>query len=626
MFINSDYVEKNLIAYIGNKRRLLDLIQKSIFKTNLLESNKKVRFLDLFAGTGVVSRLAKSLGLEVHTNDWEYYSYIMNKTFIELDNTFLQKSFKVFGGVKNVITILNNLSNIDEESSYISKYYCPENDDNPDLDNERMFWTRYNGEKIDLVRTKIAEWKGASLITDDEELFLIALLIYEASTRSNTSGVFKGFHRGFGGSNGDALTRIMKKIELSLPVLIDGEKSYVYNEDAISLSEKMKNVEFDIVYLDPPYNQHQYGSNYHLLNTIALNDKPFVNKDVILNGKKVNKSAIRKDWIKTKSSFCYKKKAIVDFKKVIENINSRFILVSYSTDGIIPFDEMLNILSSKGKISINMAEYVKFRGGKQALTSEVNNIEFILSVDTSLKSDSSDIKKINTILSANRISLIMKKTINPILAESIGFLYKNRVSEDDLSIEKILVKKYDNFKVEYTINKNRITEKSFTDLMELPSDILFHVLSDLEYITNLTKEDEIYLSLNEIEKYYEKGAYNEVYEIFKKIPHLLSKFNNKKAYGAGLKCICDLLKLMNKTSEVWQEFNILETNNFAKLEKIILLKINYNSGKEEEFVNLKNQISSSYETLLDQLESNTKNSVKKGVKPLKKKQKAILLV
>ncbi|HPO49993.1 MAG TPA: DNA adenine methylase [Spirochaetota bacterium] len=611
MILDSGYIEKNLIAYIGNKRRLLDLIKKSILKTDV-HDKENIKFLDLFAGTGVVSRLAKNLGLETYTNDWEYYSYVMNKTFLGLNKDFLDDSFEKIGGVEKALEILNRDEDISEENRYFSKYYCPEDDNKPDTENERMFWTNYNGKKIDLIRSKIEEWKNSSLINEDEENFLLSLLIYEASTRSNTSGVFKGFHKGFGGTNGDALTRIMKKIELKIPTLIDGKKSFVYNEDALELTEKLKRINFDIAYLDPPYNQHQYGSNYHILNTIALNDKPPVNKNVILAGKKVNKSAIRKDWVKTKSSFCYKKKASEDFKKIIENINARFILVSYSTDGIIPFCEMLEILSSKGKLSIETAEYVKFRGGKQSLTNEISNIEFVLIVDSTLRSDISDITKINNILSAKRIDLIMKKTVNPLFAEAIGFQYKHRIIEDGLKIEKILTKKYKNYSLEYTIDKNQIIGRNYDEVTTLPSDIIEEVLSDLEYITNISKEDEIYLVLKEIENYYNYEIYDEINLLFKKIPYLLSKFNNKKAYSSSLKCISDILKMMNKTVKVWANFNIIEDKNFAKLEKIILLKLNLKT--EADYSKEKNEIGELYDMLLDSLEKkqNIPTKIKKG--------------
>jgi adenine-specific DNA-methyltransferase len=606
MNLNSNYIEKNLIAYIGNKRRLLPLIENAIEKTGVLNSKKdNFTFLDLFAGSGSVSRLAKNLGFETHTNDWEFYSYIMNKAFLELDADFLKNSFKKFNGIANVVEILNNLTDLKEEDKYISKFYCPEDDKNPDVNNERMFYTNFNGKKIDVIRAKIDEWKNNDFINEDEKTLLLALLIYEASTRSNTSGVFKGFHRGFGGTNGDALGRILKKLELSVPALINGKKCSVYREDAVSLSEKMKMMKFDVVYLDPPYNQHQYGSNYHLLNTIALNDKPSVNKEIFIDGKKVNKSAIRRDWVKTKSSFCYKDTAKEDFKNIIKNINADHILVSYSSDGIIPFTEMLEILSSKGKLDIVLSEYVKFRGGKQALTTEVRNIEFVIMVDTTKIGCELDIINIENSLCINRSLLLMKKTINPILAESVGFEYRNKVISK-MNIEKILFKKYENHKIEYLISKNKIMNhyETLDKLMNLPPRILENVLNDLEYITNLTKEDEISLSINEIYKYYLNEKYEEAYDTFKNVPYLLSKFNNKKAFSLSLKTIINLLKMLNKTTEVWIEKKLLSSKEFIKLEKIIFLKLNYEAENENEVSMDKKIISQLYEMFLDAFEEN----------------------
>jgi adenine-specific DNA methylase len=619
MTFNSEYIEKNLIAYIGNKRRLLPLIINSIEKTGVLDRKKsKVKFLDLFAGTGVISRLSKNLGFETHTNDWEYYSYIMNSAFVGLEADFLKNSFSNLGGLKKTIDKLNSLKCPGKDDEYISKFYCPEDDENPDMNNERLFYTSYNGKKIDAIRSKIEEWASCGIINKDEEIFLLALLIYEASTRSNTSGVFKGFHRGFGGTNGDALTRIMKQIKLEMPVLINGKKSFIYNENAVELSRELSSTKFDIVYLDPPYNQHQYGSNYHLLNTIAYNDKPDINKKVMINGKKTNKSAIRRDWIKTKSGFCYKHSAVREFSEIIKNINTDYILISYSTDGIIPFDEMLGILSAKGKVDIVTSEYVKFRGGKQSLTNEMRNIEFVLMVNTTKKPDFSDIDRIQSMLSQNRISLLMKKTINPILAESIGFEYRSKISKKNLNIEKILFKIYDNVPVEYHINRNRIVNnlENTEKIMQLPHKILESVLCDLEYITDMTKEDEIYLSINEINRHFSKEDYDEAFEVFTFIPYLLSKFNNKKAYNQCLKAIIEVLKTMNQTSELWKSKDVLNSKSFQKLEKIIMLKLNYQSENEELVANDKKKISLLYDILMDDLE-NKKTAVKAGKKKIK---------
>ena len=311
MTFSDQYLKKDIIAYIGNKRNLLPLIKNAIQKTGLDPQKKDLTFLDLFSGSGAVSRLAKSLGFRVIANDWEYYSYVINKAFIETDKEELNSCFKKLGGIKNVLEILNNLKEPSFKDRYISLYYSPQDDINPDIKNERMFYTNRNAKTIDAIRSKIDEWAKSKIIDKKEEYILLALLLYESSTRSNTSGVFKGFHKGFGGTNGDALSRILKSVELTMPVLINGKKALVLKEDAVKLSREFNKTKIDIAYLDPPYNQHQYGSNYHLLNTIALNDKPLINKDIYINGKKINKSAIRKDWIKTKSTFCCRKKCLV---------------------------------------------------------------------------------------------------------------------------------------------------------------------------------------------------------------------------------------------------------------------------------------------------------------------------
>ncbi|HOE99863.1 MAG TPA: DNA adenine methylase [Spirochaetota bacterium] len=611
----SKYLEENLIAYIGNKRRLLPLIRKSIELCGG-SKGKGRKFLDLFAGSGSVSRLAKSMGFAIYANDWEYYSYIINKSFIELDEDFLNNSFKNFGGIEEALKILNNLPNPEPSEQYISKYYCPSSDEAPDLNNERMFWTNYNGKKIDSIRNKIENWKNDGMIDEKENFLLISLLLYESSTRSNTSGVFKGFHKGFGGSNGDALSRILKKIKLSKPTLINGGESFVFNQSAVELSENI-NEHFDIVYLDPPYNQHQYGSNYHLLNTIALNDKPEVNKNVIINGKKINKSAIRRDWVKTRSSFCYKKTAKEDFDKIIKNLDSNYIIVSYSTDGIIPFEDMLEILSSKGKLDIVMSEYVKFRGGKQSLTTEVRNIEFVLTVDTTKKGGRSDIEKIQKELYINKIALASKKTVNPFRAEAIGFNFTKKVVSSDLNIENIISKKFDDLDVKFAVSENKILnfQNTAEEIKKLSLASIEELHNDMSYITNLTKEDELYLLISDIVKYYMQNKFGIASKLFGETVYLLSKFNNKKNYIQGLKAIITILNMLHQTVEIWREYNILENANFKKFEKETLKKLEFDSG-EKEANELKSQIGILYDAFVETIEK--MNSAEKKVKPQKK--------
>lgn len=381
MITKDNYLKNNLIAYIGNKRRLLPFIENAFL--NILEEDKNIKTaLDLFAGSGSVSRLLKTLNLKVYSNDWEYYSYILNYAHICINEKDVKNMFKHTGGVKNTINIINNIETINYKDRYISKYYAPLDDNNPDLKNERLFYTQYNATRIDIIRHNIEELYKNKAINKKEYYYLLASIIYEGATHTNTSGVFKAFHSGFGGRNKDALKRILSPISLKELSLYDGIKGEVSMLDANEYVLKNKDKHFDLVYLDPPYNQHQYGSNYHLLNTIALWDKPEINREIYINGKKTDKGGIRKDWVKTKSDYCYKKTAKDAFKNLIDNINASHIVLSYSTDGIIDYDDLISILESKGKLKIVTSEYTKYRGAKRSVINKTKNVEYLFIVDT----------------------------------------------------------------------------------------------------------------------------------------------------------------------------------------------------------------------------------------------------
>ncbi|MDO6995019.1 DNA adenine methylase, partial [Brachyspira innocens] len=375
------YLKENLIAYIGNKRRLLPFIENTIL--HILEDDSSVKTaLDLFAGSGSVSRLLKTLNLEVYSNDWEYYSYILNYAHLSINIKDLDNMFIHTGGLENTINMINSINYINDNDRYISKYYAPSDDNNPDLINERLFYTQYNASRIDIIRHNIEELYKNNAINQKEYYYLIASIIYESATHTNTSGVFKAFHAGFGGRNKDALNRILSPISLKQIPLFQGADCYVSMLDANEFVIKNKDKHFDLVYLDPPYNQHQYGSNYHLLNTIALWDKPPINKNIYIDGKKTDKGGIRKDWVKTKSSYCYKKTAKDTLINLLDNINSNYIVMSYSTDGIIEYDDLISILEEHGKLDIVTSEYTKYRGAKRSIVNKTKNVEYLFVVDT----------------------------------------------------------------------------------------------------------------------------------------------------------------------------------------------------------------------------------------------------
>ncbi len=372
-----EYLYSQLIPYIGNKRKLLTLIARGIDQTGCREGT----FVDLFAGSSVVARLAKLLGMRVVTNDWEPFSYEICRGTVAL-NTI--PAFRALGGVERVFGHLNSLTPI---YGYLARHLCPRDDDKPEVERERMFFTRENGERIDAIREEIRSWEEAGKLSEGERAFLLSSLIYAVSYVSNTSGVFKGFHNGWGGKTGTALYRIRSRLHINPPILLDnGQSNMALMQDAQTLAKDLQRVIGErpsMVYIDPPYNQHPYGSNYHVLNTVVLWDKPPLHPSIRINGKIQDKSAIRKDWRKLRrSAYNLRQEALPAFRKLIGDLDARWLLVSYSTDGLMPLDGLLSTLAERGRLQVLVQKYKRYRVSTPRMSPKPYNAELLAVLDT----------------------------------------------------------------------------------------------------------------------------------------------------------------------------------------------------------------------------------------------------
>ncbi len=513
MDFNTPFLTRQIIAYIGNKRRLLDLIYRSM-KSCIPDIRPGLRFFDVFAGSGVVSRLAKSLEFELFTNDWEYYSYILACGFIKTDQDDIAEIFGSDVAFRELLEDINNLPDPSEDDQYIAKYYAPESFDidKADFRRERLFYTRNNALTIDKIRNYI-EINYPEGTDDTARNILLGLLLYESATHTNTSGVFKAFHKGFGGHNKDAMKRIASPIQLKPPVLINsGFPVHVFNKDSNQLVRNKEVGNIDIAYLDPPYNQHQYGSNYHMLNTIGLWDR--IPAPLMLNEKGTlkEKAAIRKDWIKTKSDYCYRDSAVSAFTGLLENLDARHILVSYSTDGIIPFETMKEICGKRGRLSIVTDQYTKYRGGKQSNSRLNTNIEFILTIDTEKRSTIYSAKEVESVVMRKKILLMFKQRYSKSRLQSCC----SSINGEDIC--------FDIGSREVTIRSNSYFELfPFDDIDKLSveeSGILYEMLLNSAC---RTKEEELHEILSKI-----SGNTGDNRYFLKLIPDTLKKLAHKK--------------------------------------------------------------------------------------------------
>ncbi|MDC7239116.1 MAG: hypothetical protein PQJ50_02020, partial [Spirochaetales bacterium] len=147
--------------------------------------------------------------------------------------------------------------------------------------------------------------------------------------------------------------------------------------------------------------------------TIALWDR--IPAPMTLNEKGVlrEKAAIRKDWVKTRSSYCYRSKAEEAFSGLIDSLRSEKILISYSKDGVLPFERMRVICDGPGKTSILSNEYTKYRGGRQSNHRLHSNIEYVMVVEVGASSTAWSRNKVRRVLLRRELALMEKKLFKP---------------------------------------------------------------------------------------------------------------------------------------------------------------------------------------------------------------------
>lgn len=356
MMENEKYLTEQIITYIGNKRKLLNEIAEEVENILFQLKIEKAKICDLFSGSGVVARKLKQYSSHLYVNDLEKYSCIINDCYLTNKEDFNED---VYSELYDLIIHYEPIEGI------ITENYSPKN--TFDIkEGERVFYTHENAIKIDTIRNAIDK------IPESYKKFFIAPLLYEASVHTNTSGVFKGFYKSkeknigkFGGDGENALDRIMGNIELKKPVFSNYScQVTVFNKDANVLAEELSGL--DITYIDPPYNQHPYASNYFMLNTIVDNKL----------GNNISKvSGIPDDW--NKSLYNKKNEISKVFENLIKNIDSKYIIVSYNNEGFISLDEMQRILSKYGELKTREINYVAFRGSRNLKNRSKHTIEYI---------------------------------------------------------------------------------------------------------------------------------------------------------------------------------------------------------------------------------------------------------
>lgn len=286
------------MRFIGNKELITPEIIKLLEQKNL--RGKRLTFFDAFCGTGAASDAIKD-SFNIVANDMLRWCSIYTKgRFYARDCNFKQLGFNPFDYF--------NSNNNYIEGFFFRNYSAGAS--------KRMYFTPENAGRIDYFRVTIEEWKESNLINENEYTYLLASLIESVSAVSNTAGVYGAFLKHWD-------IRATKKIQFKK---VDFKN--VPHNKANFLCSKIENIiediDCDILYIDPPYTQNQYGTQYHLLETLVLYDNPTISS---ITGSR-STAPMRSDWSK-------KYKAHILFDKVIAKTKAKYIIFSYSKDGLL---------------------------------------------------------------------------------------------------------------------------------------------------------------------------------------------------------------------------------------------------------------------------------------------------
>lgn len=308
--------------YIGSKTKLIDFI----FSNLPLEIKTAC---DIFAGSGVVSSkfITTPNVQKVISNDLLYSNEIIYNAFFNGQNINIKD-------MEDIVNFYNR--ELRTESNYFSDNFS------------NKFFSHNDCLKIGSIREHIANSNLCRLQKD----VLLASLIYSMDKIANTVGHFEAYRK-------KEVLQDKFKFELIKPIK-HNKKIEIYRKDANALT---KEIDVDLVFIDPPYNSRQYSRFYHIYENLVQWQKPEL-FGTALKPKEENMS-----------EYC-RSSAPTVFADLISNLNCSFIAVTYnntyvskssSSKNKISLEQLADTLSSKGKLEIKEKLHTQFNAGKSNL-------------------------------------------------------------------------------------------------------------------------------------------------------------------------------------------------------------------------------------------------------------------
>jgi adenine-specific DNA-methyltransferase len=331
-----------VIKYIGSKRRLVPVLG------DMLAASGASTALDLFTGTTRVAQEFKRRGASVTAVDTARYSEIFSQCHIETDASSINKD-----DLREALSYLNQLPG---EAGYFTETFCVQS----------RFFQPFNGARVDAIRNRLDfEFKGSELYP-----LLLTALIYAADRVDSTTGLQMAYVKQWA-------PRSFKPLELREPELYVGPGRAVRG-DATELAGALG--EFDLAYLDPPYNQHSYTGNYHIWETLVAWDAP---EHYGVACKRIDTRDPA-----TKSVFNRKRLMPPALQAVVESVKARVVILSYNDESWASLDELSEWCSSHGHVrtlAFDSKRYVGAQigiynpsGEKVGQVARLRNLEYVV--------------------------------------------------------------------------------------------------------------------------------------------------------------------------------------------------------------------------------------------------------
>ncbi len=319
--------------YIGNKTRLLPVLMDS-FKEAV---NDGATIADIMCGTASVSEALRQNEYRVVASDMMTFAAHHARVRLLLSEP-PEFSDTGLNGYSNVLDYLNHLKPV--EGVFFREYSpdgTPKNGHEP-----RKYFSGYNAGMIDAITATLNQWQVANAISHLENALLRHDLVLAANRIANIAGTY-GHHRSKWGKSAET------PLEMRPTRILNRHRTdhIVHQGSAETVAPLVK---ADLCYIDPPYMKRQYAANYHIIETIARGDAP----------EAVGVSGLR-PWRDQYSDFCSKVKIRDAFRAIFNGAECDQFMISYSEDGLLSEDQLLELFSEVGTVTLKRIPFSRFR-------------------------------------------------------------------------------------------------------------------------------------------------------------------------------------------------------------------------------------------------------------------------